>query len=104
MGVLCQEKVTDEKALFGPCSRLPVEFLEHFLCGLDAVVLGLLKDGNAAEVGVGEDDAVMQTPETKALCEENRTDGSTNHDVTHVHDVDAGDTTTNVRVNAFEVM
>src|SRR4029077_10786806 len=99
MGVLCQEKVTDEKALFGPCSRLPVEFLEHFLCGLDAVVLGLLKDGNAAEVGVGEEDAVIQTPQAKALFGENRTDGRTNHGVAHAHDVDAGDTTTNVRVN-----
>jgi len=105
MGVLCQEKVTDERTLFRGFARgLTMEPFEYFLGGFDAVVLGFLKDGNAAEIGVGEEDPVIQTLQTAALFGEDRTDGGTNHGVAHAHDVDPRDTLANVRVNTPEVV
>jgi hypothetical protein len=39
---------------------LTVELFENLLGGFDAVVLGFLEDGNAAEVGIGEEDTAIK--------------------------------------------
>src|SRR4029077_6010251 len=37
-----------------PRQKLAVEFFQDFLGGFDAMVLGFLENGNAAEVGIGK--------------------------------------------------
>jgi len=86
------------------CWELTVEFLENFLGCFDSVVLGFLEDGDAAEVGVGEEDAVIQTFQAVPLFREYGTEGRANHGVAHAHDVDVGDALTDVRVDALEIV
>ena len=57
--------------------RLTVKPLQHFLGGFDTVVLGFLEDGDAAEIGVGEEDPARQAGQAAPLFGENRTDGAT---------------------------
>jgi len=72
MGVVRPKKVTSELAVIGTrCSGLAVESFENFLGGFDAVVLGFLEDGDAAEVGVGEKDSIVQTLQATPLFGEN---------------------------------
>ena len=72
--------------------------------GFDAVVLGFLENGDAAEVRVGEEDSAVQTSEAAMLFGENRADSGADHGVAHAHDVDAGDALADVGVDAFEVV
>ncbi len=90
--------------LEGFAGGLAVEFLEHLLDGFDAVELCFLENGDAAEVGVGKEDAVIQTRQTAAFFGENRGDGGADHGVAHAHDVNAGDVLANVGVDALEVV
>ena len=39
---------------------LAVELLQHFLGSFHAVILSFLEDGDAAEIGVGEQDAAIE--------------------------------------------
>jgi hypothetical protein len=60
--VCCGKKVTGGSASAvwkNPTDGLTVEFLKHLLGGFDAMVLRFLKDGDAAEVGIGEQDPVL---------------------------------------------
>ncbi len=50
---------------------LTVEFPQHFLGGFDAVELGFLENGYAAEVGVGEEDAAIKTRQAVAFFGKN---------------------------------
>src|SRR6266478_6394085 len=109
----------------GPCestslsSRSPGAFPRHYhlISVLDAGTLpagspsflaaqtgrGLFEVGDAAQVGVGEEDASIKASEAAAFFRENRADSGANHGVTHAHDVNAGDALANVGVNALEV-
>ena len=85
-------------------SRLTVEPLQYFLSGFDAVVLGFLENRNAAKVGVGEEDSVIEAGQAPPFFGENRTDGGADHGVAHAHDVDARDAPADVGVDALEVV
>src|SRR5258708_34265833 len=61
--------------LFG---ELTVESPQHLLGGFDAVVLGFLEDGNAAQVGVGEEDSVIQALQSAAFFGKDGANGGTN--------------------------
>ena len=87
-----------------PRQKLAVEFFQDFLGGFDTVVLGFLENGNAAEVGIGEEDSVVRTCQTAAFFGEDRADGRADHGVAHAHDVDARNTLTDVGVDALEVV
>ena len=105
MGVVRQEKVTGEIAVIGTrCSGLTVEPPEHFLGGFDAVELGFLKDGDPAQVGIGKEDAVIQTHQAAALFGKDGANGGADHGVAHAHDVDAGDALADIGMNALEVL
>ncbi len=81
-----------------------MEPLQHLLGGFDAVVLGFLENGNTAEVGVGEEDAVVASRQVTALFGVNRADSGADHSVAHAHDVDARDALADVGVHALEVV
>src|SRR5258708_37094468 len=60
-----REKVTGEIAIIETRSGgLAVESPEHFLGRFDTVVLGFFEYGNAAEVGVGKEDATIEAGES----------------------------------------
>src|SRR5260370_35723596 len=74
MRVGCRGKVTGENAADWGCVRgLTVESFGNFLGGFDAVVLRFFEDGNAAEVGVGEEDSAIEAGQVAPLLGENRT-------------------------------
>ncbi len=105
MRVAYPGKVTGENpANWGCVPGLTVEFFQNFLSGFDAVVLGLFEDGNAAEVGVGEEDSAIEAGQMAPLFGENRTDSGANHGVAHAHDIDAGNALADVGVDALEVV
>src|SRR5258708_15357741 len=105
MGVVCSEKVTGEIAVTATrCNGLAVKPLEHFLGGFDAMVLRFLENGNAAEVGVGEEDSVIEALQSAALFGKDGADGGTNHGVAHAHDVNTGNTLADIGVDALEVV
>ena len=81
-----------------------MELLEHFLGGFDTVVLGFFENGDAAQVGVGEEDAAIEARETSAFFRENRADSGADHGVTHAHDVNARHALANVGMNALKVV
>jgi len=81
-----------------------VEPLQHFLGGFDTVVLGFLEDGDAAEIGVGEEDSAREAGQAAPLCGENRTDDGADHGMAHTHDVDTGDALADVGVDTLELV
>src|SRR5438552_18918015 len=81
-----------------------MESLQHLLDGFDTMVLGFLKNGNAAEVGVGKENAAVTARQVSAFVGEKRADRGTDHGVAHTHDVNAGDALAAVGVDALEVM
>src|SRR6266705_4480560 len=87
-----------------PASGPPAEFRQHFLSGDDATILGFLENGDAAEVRVGKEYAVIEARQAAALFGENGADGGANHGVAHAHNVNARDALTDVGVNAPEVV
>src|SRR5260370_38361536 len=92
MRVGCRGKVTGENAADWGCVRgLTVESFENFLGGFDAVVLRFFEDGNAAEVGVGEEVSAIEAGQMAPLFGENRTDSWASHGLAPAHDVAAGD-------------
>src|SRR5260370_40845006 len=105
MRVGCVGKVTGENAAnWGCVRRLTVEFFENFLGGFDAAVLRFFEDGNAAEVGVGEEDSAIEAGQMAPFFGENRTDSWANHGMAHAHDVDAGDALADVGVDGREIV
>ena len=84
--------------------RLTVELPQYFLSCFNTVVLGFLENGNAAKVGVGEEDSAIEARQAAPFFGENRADGGADHGVAHAHDVDAGDALANVGVDALEVV
>src|SRR5713101_2867591 len=68
------------------------------------MVLGFLENGNTAEVGVGEEDAVVAARQATALFGENRADSGADHGVAHAHNVDARNALADVGVHALEVV
>ena len=89
----------------GPLA-MAVDVFERGLGGNDAVVLGLFKDGDAAEVGIGKENAgvVTRLRKAEALFGKHRPDSRANHGVAHAHDVNARNALANVGVNALEVV
>src|SRR5579859_1053647 len=89
-------------------AKLPVavQAFENSLGGENTVVLRFFENGDAAEVGVGEEKAGIAARwcEAKAFLGENRADGGADHGVAHAHDVDARDALANVGVDALEVV
>ena len=87
---------------------LAAEAFEYILGGEDTVVLGFFEDGNAAQIGIGEEDASggawVSVRKVAALLGEDGADGGADHRVAHAHDVDARDALANVGVDAFEVV
>ena len=68
------------------------------------MILGFLENGHAAEIGVGEKDAVVEAFDLAALFGEKRPDNRANHGMPHAHDVDARDALADIAVNALEIM
>src|SRR6266704_4156532 len=87
----------------GHLSATSVELGQHLLSGFNPAVLSFLKNGDAAEVRVGKEYAVIEARQAAALFGENGADGGADHGVTHAHNVNARDALTNVGVNALEV-
>ena len=81
-----------------------MELPQYFLSCFNTVVLGFLENGNAAKVGVGEEDSATEARQAAPFFGENRADGGADHGVAHTHDVDAGDALANVGVDALEVV
>lgn len=83
-------------------------FFEDGFSGDDAVILGFFKDGDAAEVGVGEVEAgvggFLLGGDVGALGGEDCAGSGADHGVAHAHDVDARDALANVGVDAFEIV
>jgi hypothetical protein len=83
-------------------------FFEDGFGGDDAVVLGLLEDGDAAEVAVGEVEArvgrFLLRGDVGAFGGEDRAGIGADHGVAHAHDVDARDALANVGVDALEIV
>ncbi len=83
-------------------------FFEDGFGGGDAVVLGLLKDGYAAEIGVGEREAgggrFLLGDDVRALGGEDGAGSRAHHGVAHTHDVDARNALANVGVDALEIV
>ena len=78
--------------------------LQRGLSGENTVVLSFFEDGDAAEVGVCEEEAAIKAGEAGALLGKNGTDGWADHGVAHAHDVDARNALTDVGVDALEVV
>ena len=85
-----------------------VEAFEYILSGEDTVVLGFFEDGNAAQIGIGEEDASggawVSVRKVAALFGEDGADGGAGHGVAHAHDVDARDALADVGVDALEIV
>ena len=83
-------------------------FFEDGLGGGDAVVLGFFEDGDAAEVGVGEEEAgvggCLLCGDVGAFGGEDCAGSGADHGVAHAHDVDARNALANVGVDAFEIV
>src|SRR4029077_16989903 len=84
--------------------KLAVQFFQDPLGGFDAMVLGFLENGNAAEVGICKQYSVVRMRKAAALFGENRTDGRADHGVAHAHDVHARDALANIRVHTLKVI
>src|SRR5712691_7800816 len=82
---------------------MSVELGQHVLSGFNPAILSFLENGNAAEVGVGEEYAVVEARQAAALFGENGADGGADHGVPHAHNVDARNALTDVGVNALEI-
>ena len=105
MGVVHEEKVTGKIAIIETrYGELAVEPPEHFLGGFDALVLGFLENGNAAQVGVGEEDSVIQALQSAPFFGKDGANGRANHGVAHAHYINAGNALADVGVNALEVV
>ena len=68
---------------------MAVQVVEHSLGSQNSVVLRFFEDGDAAEVGIGEQEASVAARQAAALRGKNGTDRGANHGVAHAHDVDA---------------
>ena len=83
-------------------------FFEDGFGGGDAVVLGFFEDGDAAEVGVGEEEprvgGFLLRGDVGALGGEDCARGRADHGVAHAHDVDARNALTDVGMDAFEIV
>ena len=97
---------SDSSVTTGNIHELAVatEAFQRGLSGENTVVLSLFEDGDAAEVGIGEEEATIEAREAAAFLGKDGADGWANHGVAHAHNVDARDALANVRVNAFEVV
>src|SRR5580692_3881808 len=87
--------------------RPAADALQSGLSCENAVVLRLFEDGDAAKVGIREEDAAVawvSAREAAALFGKNRTDNGAGHGVAHAHNVDAGDALADVGVDALEVV
>ncbi len=105
IGVIGREKVTGEIAIIETRSGgLAVESPEHFLGRFDTVVLGFFEYGNAAEVGIGKEDATIEAGESAAFFGKDGANGGANHGVAHTHYINAGNALADVGVNALEVV
>src|SRR5215471_6870128 len=69
--------------------KLSAEPRKHFLRRFHAMILGFLENGDAAEIGVGKEDAVVEGLDVAVFFRENGTDSRANHGVAHPHDVHA---------------
>ena len=83
---------------------MAAEAFQSGLSGEDAVVLGFFEDGDAAEVGIGEEETTIEAGQAAAFLGKDGTDGWANHGVAHAHNVDARDALADVEVHAFEVV
>ena len=81
-----------------------MESPQYFLSGFDTMVLGFLENGNAAKVGVGEEDSAIEAGQAAPFFGEDRTDGGADHGVAHAHDVDPGNALADVGVDTLEVV
>src|SRR5271155_4220724 len=79
---------------------------EGSLSGNNAVILGFFENGNGAEVGISEENAVLAAwvRETEALVGKDRAYDGSDHGVAHAHDVDTRDALADVGMDAFEVV
>src|SRR6266567_523262 len=88
----------------GHLSAMSVELGQHLLSGFNPAILSFLENGDAAEVGVGKEYAVVEARQAAALFGENGADGGADHGVAHAHDLNARDALANIGVDTFEVV
>jgi len=100
---VCAARKVTRNLAFDAASRPPAEIGENFLRRFHAVILGFLENGDAAEIGVGERDAVVEALDLAALFGENLPDSRANHGMSHAHYIDARDALPDVAVNALEI-
>ena len=51
---------------------MPVtEFRQDLLCGFDTVILGFFENGDAAQIRVGEEDAIVEALDAAAFLRKN---------------------------------
>src|SRR2546428_356169 len=73
---------------------MSVELGQHLLSGFNSAILSFLENGNAAEVGVGKEYAVIEARQAVALFGENGADGGGDHGVPHGLNPEGGEART----------